>query len=379
MRIAFYAPLKPPTAPTPSGDRRMARTIIAALELAGHRVDLASVLRTRDGEGDANRQARLRGLSQKIAARLIRRYKNGTADRPDLWFTYHVYYKAPDWIGPIVSEALGIPYVIAEASHAPKRQGGPWAIGHDGAEASIRAANRIVGINSSNIPCVQPLVCDPNCIVPIRPFLDTAPFRFTAAVGNDNAVSTALPGPCPVLITTAMMRYGDKLSSYRLLAEALTLLNRLPWQLVIVGDGAARREVETLMAPLGNDRVQFVGQRDNKDMPGLLAAADIFVWPAIREAYSMAILEAQAAGVPVVAGDAGGVADTVRHGATGLLTPEGNAAAFAGAIKDLLTDTARRHAMSISARVTVANEHSLEAAARALDEIVTTAQRRRAA
>ena len=37
--------------------------------------------------------------------------------RFDLWFTYHCYYRKPDWLGPIVTRALGIPYVIAEASH----------------------------------------------------------------------------------------------------------------------------------------------------------------------------------------------------------------------------------------------------------------------
>ena len=44
---------------------------------------------------------------------------------PELWLTYHLYYKAPDWLGPAVRAALGIPYVVAEASVAPKRAGGP--------------------------------------------------------------------------------------------------------------------------------------------------------------------------------------------------------------------------------------------------------------
>ena len=61
--------------------------------------------------------------------------------RPRLWFTYHVYYKAPDWIGPRVARGLGIPYVVAEGSRAAKRAQGPWALGHAGAEAALDRAD----------------------------------------------------------------------------------------------------------------------------------------------------------------------------------------------------------------------------------------------
>jgi len=375
MRIAFYAPMKPPTASQPSGDRHMARALMAALRFAGHEVDLASVFRSRDGDGDEDRQLRLRNIGRQIATRLIRRYQSGFADRPDLWFTYHVYYKAPDWIGPVVSEALGVPYVIAEASHAPKRQDGPWAIGYEGAAAAIRTADRIVGINSSNLPCVLPLLRDPGCVIPLRPFLDTRPFD---AVLHKTSKPARNPD-APLLITTAMMRRGDKLASYRVLAEALTRLVALPWRLVVIGDGAARAEIQTLMQPLGENRVSFLGERETSELPDLLNTADLFLWPAVREAYGMAILEAQAAGLPVVAGNAGGVAEIVRHGVTGLLTPEGNAAAFADAVAALLADSARREAMAVAALKSVANDHSLEAASKVLDEVLMTARQRRAA
>jgi len=203
----------------------MARALMAALEYTGHKVDMATVFRSRDGAGDKNRQARLRNIGRQIAARLIRRYATGAADRPDLWFTYHVYYKAPDWIGPMVSDALGIPYVIAEASHAPKRKGGPWAIGHDGAAAAIRAADRIVGINSSNIPCVLPLLRDLGRIIPMRPFLDTRPFEIASGTAAERTNDPTLKPSVPVLMTTAMMRHGDKFASYRVLAEALARLD----------------------------------------------------------------------------------------------------------------------------------------------------------
>jgi len=122
MRIAFYAPMKPPDHPVPSGDRRMARLLMAALRHAGHRVDIASRLRSRDGIGDPARQARLARAGATTAERLLRRYRaQPAADRPRAWMTYHLYYKAADWIGPAVSAGLGIPYIAVEASLANKR------------------------------------------------------------------------------------------------------------------------------------------------------------------------------------------------------------------------------------------------------------------
>src|SRR5438128_1895241 len=124
MRIAFYAPLKPPDHPVPSGDRRMAQLFLDAWRHAGHEPFLASRLRNYDGAGDPLRQARLVRISRGWAARLLRQWQEQRDTAPGLWFTYHLYYKAPDWLGPVVSAALGIPYVIAEASWAPKRAAG---------------------------------------------------------------------------------------------------------------------------------------------------------------------------------------------------------------------------------------------------------------
>ena len=90
MSIAFYAPMKPPGHPTPSGDRRMARLLMQALDRAGYPVFLASDWRTYDGKGDPAAQDEMMAL----AAQEVERIKAVT--RPTLWFTYHCYYKAPD-------------------------------------------------------------------------------------------------------------------------------------------------------------------------------------------------------------------------------------------------------------------------------------------
>ena len=369
--------MKPPNAATPSGDRMMARQIIQALELGGHQVELASIFRSRDGAGDARRQARLAGLGARLADRLIRRYRAAPADiQPDLWFTYHLYHKAPDWIGPRVADALDIPYVVAEASFAPKQEGGKWALGHQAAGAAIGRADRVISLNSHDSACVRPLLRDPARLGALRPFTDIAPFAkaFAGRSAHREALTAefGLDPSEPILLTVAMMRDGDKLESYRVLGRALAQLGDAKWRLIVVGDGDQRRAVEGTLSPAGPDRLRFVGVQTGAALCRLYGGADILVWPAIREAYGMALLEAQAAGLPVVAGNVGGVPDIIRHGETGLLTAEGDSAAFAAAVKSLIETPERRMIFSAEARRVTAEQHSLTAAAEILDDLIMT-------
>jgi glycosyltransferase involved in cell wall biosynthesis len=368
MRIAFYAPLKPPDHETPSGDRRVARLLLDALRLAGHEPVLASHLRSFDPVGRAFRQKRLQAHGRQAAERLIARWRALPETAPGLWFTYHLYYKAPDWLGPAVSAALGIPYVVAEASHAAKRAGGPWDIGHRGVEAALRRADRVIGLNSADRAGVLPLLAHPDRFVALAPFLDARAYR----------AADHVPGSEPRLITVAMMRPGDKLESYRVLGQALAGLLDLPWSLEVIGDGPARAEVGAALAPLG-DRVNLVGALGEAAVAERLAAADLFVWPAINEAFGMALLEAQASGLPVVAGDSGGVGDIVADGKTGLLAPPGDVAVFAAALRALLVDPACRARFGAAARDKVDREHDLPAAATRLMEIIGALTRARAA
>ena len=372
MRIAFYAPLKPPGHLVPSGDREMARLLIAALDAAGHEVSLASSFRSYDGDGDARRQHRLQWLGESLAHRLIRRYRRQPPNaRPGLWFTYHLYHKAPDWLGPAVSQALTIPYVAAEASHAPKQAAGPWAAGHQAVERAIAAAGLIIGLNRDDEACVRPLMCGGARYRRLPPFLDAT--AFAAAARHRKAHRHALlasqglsDDDTPLLLTVAMMRHGDKLASYRLLGEALPLLAGTPWRLAVAGDGPARPDVENALAGFGG-RVLWLGAGDRAAMPSIYAAADICLWPAINEAYGMALLEAQAAGLPVVAGNTRGVPDVVDDGVTGLLAPLGDVTAFAGAVRTLLSRPDLRERLGTAAQRRIMSGHDLPVAAACLD------------
>ncbi|CCN21003.1 glycosyltransferase family 4 protein [Bordetella bronchiseptica] len=115
--------------------------------------------------------------------------------------------------------------------------------------------------------------------------------------------------------------------------------------LVLVGEpggiGALLRERAQRLG-LGA-RVHLTGHRD--DIPNVLAAFDVFALPTRSEALGLAMVEAAAAGLPVVAGNVGGVPEVVRHGATGLLVPPSDPAALAQALERLLVDPALRRAM----------------------------------
>lgn len=361
MRIAFYAPLKAPTHATPSGDRRMARLLRAALEAGGHEVTLASDFRSFDRDGDPARQARLQAEGAAIAADLIAEYRSSPTP-PKAWFTYHLYHKAPDWLGPAVAKALAIPYLVAEPSFAPKRAGGAWDLGHRAAADAIAAADRLFCLTRLDMACIAPLLSEPARMAFLPPFLDAAPFAAARATRETLAGRAGLDPEKRWLLAVGMMRPGDKWQSYQRLGAAMARLDGDDWQLLVVGDGELRREVETVLPG-----ARFAGALPAADLADVYVSCDLYVWPAVGEAYGMALLEAQASGLPVVAGNERGVPDVVRDGETGLLTPPGDMAAFAGAIAGLLRDDGRRSAMGRAAAAFVRGERTVAAAAAQLD------------
>ncbi|MFC1456199.1 glycosyltransferase family 4 protein [Microvirga arabica] len=354
--VAFYAPLKSPDHPLPSGDRTMARLLMKTLDRAGYPPQLASELRTLDKAGDLQRQAHIRQQSLAEASRLVEHYKALPEEsRPCLWFTYHVYYKAPDWIGPRVAEALNIPYAVAEGSRAAKRAHGSWALAHEGAEAALDRADAIFVMTAHDREALEKARPRHQVLVDFPPFLDLQDWP---------AASTRRsPGNVPRLLTVAMMRQGDKLASYGILASALEGAQHLPWSLDIVGDGEAQDRIVQLFSSMA-DRVHFHGRIENRaELKALYESAELFVWPAVNEAYGMVLLEAQVLGCPVLAGAYGGVASVVKHGETGVLTQPGDITAFADALSTLLQDRNRLQSFGANALRFVRQERGLDQAA----------------
>jgi len=375
MKVAFYAPLKPLDHPVPSGDRQLGYALLQALRAGGHVVSIASRFRSFDGRGDAARQARLAHVGGKLAQRLIARYQR-LGDSPDVWFTYHLYHKAPDWLGPAVCRALGIAYVVAEASVAAKQRHGPWAWGYGGAIAAVAAADAVLHLNPVDVEGVQKVRGASALALFLPPFLDLSVFAGSDAPPSPGAAHS---GARVRLITVAMMRHGAKLASYRLLATALTRIAQHEWDLLVVGDGPARPQVEAAFAGIDPGRVHFTGTQPAHVVAAMLREADLFVWPAIDEAFGMVFIEAQACGLAVVAGNSGGVAAVVAAGRSGVLVAPGDAEAFAEATLHLVREPDVRQRMGREARAYVREHHDFSAAAARIDVLLGSAVANRAA
>jgi glycosyltransferase involved in cell wall biosynthesis len=102
----------------------------------------------------------------------------------------------------------------------------------------------------------------------------------------------------------------------------------------------------------------------------LLNSGDVFVWPGIGEAYGLVFLEAQAAGLPVVACRDRGVPDVTREGETALLSAPGDVAAYAANLRRMLSDHGLRQRFCVAARAFVHGERSVEAAGATLRSVL---------
>ncbi len=340
-RVAFYAPMKAPDSPVPSGDREMARNLMAAIGDQGHRVDLVSRLRIYDKVGDASVQTALRQAARAETARLISDLPADTG----LWVTYHNYYKAPDLLGPQVARARGIPYVQLESTRALSRLTGPWAGFARATHAACDAARVIFYHTANDLITLQRERYGDQALIELPPFLPRA----------DLPPQSRCDGP---MLAVGMMRPGDKLASYAILAETLALVDG-DWSLDIAGDGPARAQVQALMAPFGS-RVRFLGQLDGAEMQDAYTRAALLVWPGVNEAYGMTYLEAQAAGVPVVAQDRPGVRDVLAP--SHYPDPTEGPAALAARIDMLLADAGLRRAEGTKARARIAARHLMPGA-----------------
>jgi glycosyltransferase involved in cell wall biosynthesis len=139
-------------------------------------------------------------------------------------------------------------------------------------------------------------------------------------------------------------RYKDPLTAIR--AAELAHERGAPVKLLVAGDGPLLEDVRAHAGAA----IRALGFREDPQL--LLTAADVFVMPSHREGGSYALLEAMGQGLPVVASDGAGIAETV--GTAGVIAPVGDTEAFADALCELASDPARRARLGSAARARVA-------------------------
>ncbi|MEM7302100.1 MAG: glycosyltransferase family 4 protein [Pseudomonadota bacterium] len=367
-RIAFYAPIKPPDHPIPSGDRLIARNLIKALTLAEYSVELATPYIAYSKRSDpAILAERKRGALDEAKAILERYQSAEKRDQPDLWLTYHPYCKAPDWIGPIVTEALEIPYVTVEAARTRQGENDEWGPWRTEAQMGIKQADLHLVFKPSDKAYLSELLGGADRLMPLAPFFDDTsleqPIPFKSPRHFDPAT--------PMLVCVGMMRKGKKDQNFYLLADLLSSLLDVPWNLVLVGSGPEEENIRTAFKTIPSHRQHWAGECSHAEVLGTMRAGDVFVWPGWREPIGMVYLEAASQGLPSVAFGDLGVPLVVEDGGTGLLARSGDAEDYRNKLRALLENPERRKFMGQAATEKVTAQHSIAAAARRLKTVLS--------
>ena len=168
----------------------------------------------------------------------------------------------------------------------------------------------------------------------------------TIALGIDLRRFSVEPRTHQGHVVGNVARLVEQKDQRMLIKAAPAILARFPdARFVIVGEGELRGELEAAAAGLP---VELAGDRD--DVPELLAGFDVFAFPSRFEGLCLAVIEAQAAGVPVAATPVGGIRETVVHEETGLIVPVGDPVALAAAVCRLLEDGALAEQLAAEAR-----------------------------
>jgi len=233
-----------------------------------------------------------------------------------------------------------------------KAHGGASSALYRGAERALRplTTTTICVAESERRAGLDAGTCDEATTVVIHNGVELPP---TAAAGGSRS------GAYRLVTVGRLQAPKDPLTLIRALAE----LGR-PGEAVIAGDGPDRPAVESEVRRLGMESVvRLAGERN--DVAELLAAADLFVLSSRSEGLPLSILEAMAAGLPVVASSVGGVPELVVDGETGLLVPPDDPHALAAAIERLLDDSALRRRLGAAGRTRVWEHFDLASARRA--------------
>lgn len=353
MKIAYYMPFKAMGHPHPSGDLIQGTELFRHLGDLGHDCRLISSLRCRWLFLQPHRWPAL--LAEYV--KTLQRLRDFS---PDLWLSYHSYYKAPDLLGPSCCRRQGLPYVIFQGIYSTKARKKLKSMpGFYLNRRALTSAQLVFTNKHRDHRNLQRLLPEER-IHYVAPGIHPAAFTF------DRQARHALradwqSGSTPLIMTTAMLRPGVKTLGVQWVIEACATLARRgkPLKLVIVGDGEGRGQLESLAGQLLPGQVIFLGRIERTKLAAYYSAADIFAFPGIEESLGMVYLEAQSCGLPVVACADWGGGEAVQPGRTGLLSPFAQPEKFTDNIDRLIEDKALRRQLGDEAAAYIRRNHDL--------------------
>lgn len=354
MKIAFYCPNKPLSHPLPSGDLTIARGIYQALNRLGHRCEEIKEFRSRWFWKTP------RGWLE-AASNLADSYSRTLRFRPDVWLSYHTYYKSPDVLGPWICRLQRIPYVLFQPMYGTRRRKDPSTrVGFYLNRLAIKASRHSFSNNMDDLEALHRILPSRR-LTYIPPGIFPEEFQRNEQAGYHIRKLYNIPQDTPLLMTAAMLREDVKFESLIYLFRSLALLRlqQKGFKLLLVGDGPMQEELRRIAAELLPDMVLFVGRVARKNMSTYYSAADLFVFPGIGESLGMVFLEAQACGCPVIALNTAGVPQVVLHNQTGLLVARDGGQAMAEAVKNLLEDGRMREKLAANGPVFINEQRNL--------------------
>lgn len=354
MKIIYYMPFKPLGHRNPSGDLVIGTELFDFLQKNSVEIQLASRFRCRWIYLKPH-------LWPKLLLELARVYRLCRKERPEVWLTYHSYYKAPDLIGPLCCRLLNIPYVIFQGIYSTKRRKRikTWA----GFYLNRMALRRAVCIFSNKRPDFKNL----QRLFPAGRLMYIAPGLHPCEFTHDGAARKRIRSQLNaedrvVVITAAMFRPGVKTRGLLQVIESCGRLVAKGYDplLFIAGDGTEREKIVQAATDALGDRAVFLGRLARQTMKDYYSAADIFAFPGIEESLGMVFLEAQACELPVVACSDWGASEAVIDGETGLLSKAPEKHLFDAHLEQLAGDEDLRRKMGEAAARHVRQSHDIE-------------------
>ena len=289
----------------------------------------------------------------------------------------HTHLFFANIVGRLAACAAGLPVVstLHDADYEPAvLQGSPGLtplkqallcqvdrLTASASQAKVIAVSEYVGASAR-----RRLGLGPSRVEVIYNGIDTNIFH-PSVRAHRQAIRSALGLSESALVVISVGRATPQKGQGTLLEAARLLLDRaLDVHVLLAGDGPWRPRYEALARELGlQGRAHFLG--DRPDVPALLGAADVLALPSLHEGFGLALVEALACGVPVVASRTGPIPELVREGETGFLIEPGNAAELAASLAVLLRDDGRRREMGEIGREDAVARFSLPGMVRQLE------------
>jgi len=354
MKIAYYMPFKPMGHKNPSGDLVTGTELFNHLSEKKYSIELASRLRCRWI------YYRPQIWPQYIAEkrRIIKKYQDR---KPDIWLSYHSYYKAPDLLGSSCSRALDTPYVIFQGIYSTKRRKKLKTLpGFLLNRKVLQSAAQIITNKKRDFKNLQRVISEDR-LTYIAPGINPDDFVFSPESRNTLRKKWNREDRL-VIMTAAMFRPGVKTEGIMQVIKSCAQLTGRgrDFCLWIGGDGACRNKLKKSAEELLPGKVRFLGKIPRNEMHRYYSAADIFAFPGIEESLGMVYLEAQSCNLPVVAYNDWGGGEAIIHNQTGLLSSADEQASFTQNIDRLLCDSELRSNFGQNSGSHIRSHHDLK-------------------